>query len=334
MTKKLCDIIGSSHVAGRYNFTEKDYLNEGADKLLEMGSRVIKLWFTNRPKTDYPFNHNWQEIKSLITLAETPYFKEVFSKPFSTYMLEAFNPLKPNLSFEDAFTKEDEDDETECFYEITKYFIEKYKGTAKTFILQNWESDWILTNPEFTKEPSDKVIENMIKWINARQKGVTKARAEVKSDVTVAHAMEVNLIKRAMEGKVTATNNIVPYTNCDLYSYSAYDTSLEDQKLFYDAMDYLSDKSPSSELFGDINIYIGEFGAPENEFDQYKIISETTQTALDWGAHYIVYWEVFCNEKAKEYNGRPTNDDLRGFWLIRPDGTHSPAWEYFNSILK
>ncbi len=54
MSKDIRDIVGSTHVAGRYNFTDKDFLNEGADALLELGSRVIKLWFTQNPKSDYP----------------------------------------------------------------------------------------------------------------------------------------------------------------------------------------------------------------------------------------------------------------------------------------
>src|SRR5436305_10605658 len=35
------DVLGVAHAAGRYNFTGEDYLNEGADRVLEVGSRVI-----------------------------------------------------------------------------------------------------------------------------------------------------------------------------------------------------------------------------------------------------------------------------------------------------
>ena len=53
---------------------------------------------------------------------------------------------------------------------------------------------------------------------------------------------------------------------------------------------------------------------------------------MDWGAKYAVYWELYCNE-FKEGKpppaGRPKNDDLRGFWLIRPDGSRPPVTDYF-----
>ena len=37
----LPDVLGTTHVAGRYYHTKKDYLTEGADEVLARGSRVI-----------------------------------------------------------------------------------------------------------------------------------------------------------------------------------------------------------------------------------------------------------------------------------------------------
>ena len=320
------DIVGSCHVGGGYSFTSEDHMNEGADQLLELGSRVIKVWFTPRPAQYYPIHSNWPPIASMIDLASCDYFKKLFAKPFTTFLLEAFRPGIPDEYYVDGVSAENAEAERAAFYEITQYLLTTYKGTGKTFILQNWESDWVLTNPEFTKEPSPVAIQGMIDWMNARQDGVDAARKDVGMDgVTVAHAMEVNLIARAMEGKVTATNDVVPHTHCDLYSYSAYDTSIFIPDKFRDALQYLADKAPASELYGEKNVYVGEFGAPENEFDQYAIVKRTVETALDWGARYMLYWQVYCGPGA-------TNSDCRGFWLIRPDGTKSPAYQYYSEL--
>ena len=97
-TRDLADILGSSHVAGKYSFSDKDFLNEGADVLLDMGSRVIKLWFTDQPGQSYPFNSQWPEVRSLVELAKTTYYREVFAKPFTTYILEAFSPARRGSS--------------------------------------------------------------------------------------------------------------------------------------------------------------------------------------------------------------------------------------------
>ena len=336
--RDLRDTIGCTHVGGKYNLTDQDFLNEGADKLLELGTRVIKLWFTPSPGTGYPFNSDWPKIGSLVDLAKTPYFRRVFSKPFTTYILETFTPGHGWHYFTKGMTPEEIAGERDEIYELSKYLLSQYKGTGKTFILQNWEGDWVLTNPQFTKEPDPVTIQGMIDWLNARQDGVELARKEVGTHgVTIAHAAEVNLIARAMEGKVTVTNDVLPKTRCDLYSYSAWDTQRDPDK-FRRALDYLAKKAPDSKLFGSRNIYVGEFGAPENNVGgpekQLELVKSAVETALDWRARYVVYWELYCNEPAGEYEGRPKNSDCRGFWLVRPDGTKSPVWDYFGGLFK
>ena len=52
--QELRGIIGITHVSGKYYLTDKDYLNEGADRILALGSRVIKVWFDNPPRS-YPW---------------------------------------------------------------------------------------------------------------------------------------------------------------------------------------------------------------------------------------------------------------------------------------
>lgn len=335
--KKAGDIIGSSHVAGRYNFTEKDFLNEGADALLEMGSRVIKLWFVNNPAGAYPFNSTWEKKYDLVSLAKTKYYRDVFAKPFTTIILGVNNYTVPVNKIHSSAELEKE---KKALYELTKYLLVQYKRSGKTFILQNWEGDWLLTNPDFSREVTDTAVNGMIALVNARQDGVNRARKEVGMDgVKVAHAAEVNLVVRAMEGKRTATNDVIPYTYCDLYSYSAYDSCLKGAKEFREAMDYLASKAPDSEMYGSKNVFVGEFGAPENQYDQKKIVQWTTEAALEWGAPYIVYWQVYCNEPMGGQKNTPkgerfTNEEMRGFWLIRPDGTKSPAYEYFLDKLK
>jgi len=322
-----CNVIGSAHVAGKYNFTDQDFLNEGADKLLDLGTRVIKLWFTPRVEECYPFNSQWPKFTGLVDLAKTPYFRVVFSKPFTTYILETHVPSDWDVERE----KSD-------IYELTKYLLKEYKGTGKTFILQNWEGDWKLTNPKVMKEPDKDAVSRMIEWLNARQDAVERARKEVgMKKVMVAHAAEVNLIARAMEGKITMTNDVIPKTHCDLYSYSAWDT-IRDPAKFRKALDYLANKAPDSKLFGNKNVYVGEFGAAETVVGgpekQAEIVKKAVETALDWGARYIVYWQLYCNEPADKYESRPKNSDCKGFWLIRPDGTKSPVWDYFKGLFR
>ena len=51
---------------------------------------------------------------------------------------------------------------------------------------------------------------------------------------------------------------------------------------------------------------------------------------------YIINWELFCNEPKvgpRTQDRNKTADELRGFWLIRPDGSKGWAQEYFEEIL-
>ena len=82
------DVLGSAHVGGRYNFSGQDFLNEGADRLLELGTRVIKVWFQLDASRAYPFNSDWgPPAADLAELARKSYYRSLFEKPFSTYFL-------------------------------------------------------------------------------------------------------------------------------------------------------------------------------------------------------------------------------------------------------
>ena len=77
---------------------------------------------------------------------------------------------------------------------------------------------------------------------------------------------------------------------------------------------------------------------PENKFSPVQIqkaIPDAVKTALDWGCPYILYWQLYCNELADRQQQPPIrqNEAVRGFWLIRPDGSKTWTWEYFYGLL-
>lgn len=329
------DVLGVAHVAGRYNFTEEDFLNEGADRLLALGTRVVKVWFQLDASRAYPFNSEWGEpAGDLAELARKPYYRELFEKPFSTYILviSAFAP-EGTSQWLDGMSPEEVDGERRHVYKLARHLLTAYAGTGKTFILQNWEGDHLLRQGLDGGDPDPVRIQGMIEWWNARQEGVEKARRDVRTQgVTVLHAAEVNLLAQAMEGKVTATNDVVPFTRADLYSYSSWDLGFDRRRLTR-ALDYLAARAPDSELFGDRNVYLGELGAVKDQVGETvnlrDLIQGLVDAALGWGVRYAVFWQLYCNEPRQEYEGRPRVSDLRGFWLIRPDGIEAGSWRRF-----
>jgi hypothetical protein len=330
------NVVGVAHVAGKYNFTDEGFLNEGADQLHELGCRVIKVWMTHLQRS-YPFNSNWPRVKSLTEMARTPDFKRLFESPFETFILEAFCPSRADDYWLGGMSAGDVDAEMREFHEFAAYLLEMYKESGKTFILQNWEGDWALRGGAPGKDPSPQAVEGMIAWLNARQDGVDAARKKAgdRSGVRVLHAAEVNHVGRAMKSEgVTVTNDVLPHTHCDLYSYSAWDVPTHEPDKFTAALNHLASKAPG----GKEKVYVGEFGAPENVVGsadkQLEHVKSTIETAMKWGAKYAVYWELYCNEfkegqPPRGPNDRPKKNDLRGFWLIRPDGSRPPVCDYF-----
>jgi hypothetical protein len=326
------DVLGVAHAAGRYNFTGEDYLNEGADRVLELGSRVIKIFFVpNTIQALYNFNSDWSPLPvDVVELAQRPYMQALFAKPFSTYVL-VITPVTVTPQFLDGLSPSEAAAERDQMYRLTRYLLTAYADSGKTFILQNWEGDHILDQGLLDGADPDPVrIRGMIDWWNARQDGVQQARREIGShNVRVLHAAEVNFLSEAMAGKVTATNNVIPYTHCDLYSYSSWDIGFTPGQLTR-ALDYLKSKAPDSELFGRYDLYLGEFGMAKDhgapEGTRFERVRELMEAALGWGVRYAVYWQVYDNEALQTYTGRPDNEDLRGFWLIRPDGEKAPIW--------
>ncbi len=345
--------LGCTHTAGTYNFTDEHYLNEGAQIILDAGMRVFKGYLT-KPKNYYRFNSDWPDhFDSLVEMADHPYYRDVFEKPFSTIVLTTYSTIADGGERQFAdYSEQDLKTVTREFYELSKYFLKKYRGTGKRFVLQNWEGDWALRHNFTLKpegDPGQGAIQGMIRWANARQKGVNQARREIKNtDVKVYHALEVNRVDISLQGRPSVTNDVLPHTQCDLYSYSSYDSiraSLNDpakgRKLFRKSLDYIAEKAPDSKAFGSKNVYVGEFGWPQVKTEkdpdvspakQMNVLRTVVDVAISWGCPYVIYWEVLDNE-ALVKNKRPTNDEVRGFYLIRPDGEPGVAWHYFRTLL-
>jgi hypothetical protein len=341
--KELRDIIGVTHVDGKYHLTKKDFLNEGAEQILALGSRVIKVWFHN-PRKSYSFNSQWPQTNSLVEIAQTKYFRKLFDKPFTTYIMMCFSFGKNAAYWRNGITSEQKLDEQRQFHELTKYLLTTYKGTGKTFVLQHWEGDWLIRgNYDRNADPTPKAISGMIGWLNARQEGVNQARKEVGADgVWVYHAAEVNRVVSTMkQGRPNMVDKVLPHTKLDLVSYSAWDATAEyseKPQILHEALDFIAKNIPDSVEFGNRNVYLGEFGMPENKFYPEKIqkvIPGAVETALNWGCPYIVYWQLYCNE-LKDKKQKPlvkSNDAVQGFWLIRPDGSKAWTWDYFYELL-
>ena len=338
--------VGATHVAGKYHLTSRPFLIEGAEKLLELGTRLGKFWFMpHGAARDYPFNSRWGESRNFVELAKSEYFASVFAMPFATIFLEAHSPVEERWGSSgngpDFYERVSQE-----FYELTAHLYRTYRERPLTFILQHWEGDWMvrgrggeLWNPP----PADwrERCGRMVKWLAARQAGVSKARLEIgqQAKCRVAHATEVNRVVDLWNGVPTLVEHVLPQVELDLVSYSAYD-GLKDGLTLWRCLQEIRKHVRTGPLFGPGAVCIGEIGRPENEQPERipERWDEWLGAALAAKALYVVHWELYCNELTKKATDvqLPLTDpsQVRGFWLVKPDGSLSQSGKYLSGLWK
>ena len=342
---ELRDRLGVAHVDGKYFLTSGDYLNEGADQVLKTGSRSIKVYLT---PARYPWNSAWPtDLKSLEEIAKTPYFQKLFAKPFTTFIITAYSIGRKDHYWTTGVPPADLAEETRQFHDLTKYLLTTYQGSGKTFVLQHWEGDWALRDEEnhiydakFT--PTQTSIDGMIAWLNARQAGIAAAQAGSGGDRRSRLRRTANPTAYAMRWMANRAwrMSVLPHTTVDLASYSSWDTQ-DDAAELAKAVDFLAAHLPSTAVFGQNthSVYIGEFGAPENVRGEARVnqnIDNVVRVMQAKELPWAIYWEIYCNELADNAPPPPVNgkdDAVKGFWMIKPDGTPGEAWHRYRELL-
>ena len=369
--RKMSDILGFTHVHGQYALTEKPFMIEGAEAVQTLGAKVIKLWFYPIYADLYPWHSQWpKDIPDLESLAKTPYYEAVFMMPFHTYVLETAEfGMKKNF-WQKGLSEADRQKVHQQILSLTRHLLTRYRGTGKTFVLQNWEADNVMKYALKDTEPSswNTAYQGMADWINTRQAAVEQARRECGSEgVQVLHAFEVNFVpsladvsagKRYIKDKPLVVDRIVPKTRCDLYSLSSWETwSPGTEDSLYERLRYLERMAPHDGILGADNLMLGEFGAHEDEFEKprrnypvyvgdpsgaaYYALHRMVNAALRARVRYMIHWEIYDNDlrMGGKYQGKglppgvmAKADQCVGNWLIRPDGSHTPTYDYFKAL--
>lgn len=352
--------LGASHVAGKYYLSDAPYLIEGSKAIRDFGMGTIKVWFQETPAIDYPYRSDWDlnGRVSLVEMATHRYYKALFDMPFKTFALSVRGEIDLNQAMNASVT--DYTEEEQAVYELAKHLLQTYRDRNVVFILHNWEGDWLMRGgtdaaaqwtATFFPDDVKKRSKVMINWFKARQAGISRARDEAgKTNCKVYHAIEVNKVLDGRKGIPSLASDVLPHVNTDMVSWSCYE-GLADPVELWRGIDYIKEKMKPTGEFPAVPIMIGEIGIPENEGTVFGIAEENGVINKDelikrWDMAmsvfitrdipYIIHWQLYCNEvkagvqKSSVY----TIDQLRGFWLIRPDGTASYSASYLSSLIQ
>jgi hypothetical protein len=368
-------LLGAANINATYYLNPNvDVLNDAQAQLDAIGSHTEKLeldqydlnntWSSNTSK--YAWNTNWPSLNSstsLTTLAQLPALTKAFSDPdITSYDLTTYSPNIPGGGdgtgyWAKGITSTQEAAETTSFYNLTKYLMQTYNGSGKSFYLSNWEGDGALVDamPSGDTVPPPTEVQGMIGWLNARQLGIDEARAQFASeypDVHVYGTIEVNHVQAAMQGDVyngvsgfaTVTNDVLPYTTTDFVSYSSYDTqrNTTGPYSYANAVAYVAAHLPATAINGQNthSEYVGEFGLAENYSGAATVnstINNVISTAVADGMPLAFYWEVYSNELDNGVTTPPGGDGqvagVQGFYFVKPDGTPATAWKTYVSMI-
>jgi hypothetical protein len=305
--RDLSEILGVTHVSGRYYFTSKDFMTEGADEIERLGIKTIKLWFNRTPNISYSYNSTWptfvnnstlgtvsnlpeywnlmpehqgKPMQSMVDMLKVSYYQDVLSpnRIFTTYVFEA-SEFK-TVNWKNGMDPSEIASVEKEFYDVTVYLMQSQKGLKRTFLLQNWEGDNALNIQDFPSvEAQDVAIEGMAMWLNARQDGITRARNYVlgldpSNDILVYGVAEVNHVNDPTASVPqftfrTVTEAVLPLTRMDLYSFSTWGTRLpNDEKGLINKLNNIAHHAPDSAAFGNKNVMLGEFGAYQSTYEK------------------------------------------------------------------
>ncbi|MFA5688137.1 MAG: hypothetical protein WC959_03170 [Kiritimatiellales bacterium] len=322
-------VVGIHTIGSQYQFTEKTRLIETADIILGMGSNIIK--FNLGPafgRDNYAGAHPGK-FNSLVELAEyEPSIARVFDMPFYYYFLWV-NPMAKSewqwRKDKKPFSEKDAKIEYQELYDLTCYLLEKYSGSGKSFYLGHWEGDWLLLRGyDRTIDPEPWCVQNMIHWLNLRQKAVDDAKHDTPHhDVAVFHYTEVNLVIKGMNGGPCLTTEVLPHVNVDFVSYSAYDAQANPEKsdILFKALNFIKKHLPEKKEISGPRVFIGEFGYKGAAFSpevQCRNSIAFIKNAVTWGCPFVLYWQLYDNEFE---NGR-----YEGYWLIDDKGVKQPVY--------
>lgn len=346
-------VLGTQEIYGPpgppYHFTSAGSLEEQAQAVIKLGGNQFKMRLAKKSTCGGYGIECGDHVNSLLDLARLPEVAAVFAKPeFRWYHMWLYSFVNDKFQNFD-WTPESLDAEYQETKAWARHMLDAYKGTGKVFMAGNWEGDWMLLGGSGCKHEgsrgydkscpvTDAAIERMIQWGKIRQKAIDDATAEAQApDVTLLYYIEFNLGPQALDGNRTVLNNVVPEVQPDLVSYSSYSTTNNFRKAgdklraaddkFQQVMTLAEGKlhpkqKPELTALGfKRRTFVGEYGShADNDGDVVRFTSRVVRSALQWGAPFILYWEMY--DVHKEGGTVP---------IVPKSGDRTPLWYLFHA---
>lgn len=308
-------ILGTQAIGGSYQFGKGSRLLEQARQIRGLGSNLLKISLAEGAAKKYGTDAAAANAKTTLEyLQASPEMQQALDMDFAYY--QAWVHSFTNANWRDGVSMAEARQYYDEMYALTAWLLERYSGTGKVFMLGNWEGDWMLLGRQNRDvDPSSTAVEGMIAWLKIRQLAIDNAKAAVAHEkVEVYHYLEVNLVKKAMEGRASLAHSVLPEVNVDLVSYSSYEAIKQSAK-----PDLPSIRQPLEQILAYLEgqmqpkpglpfkrrVFIGEYGyhaertKPLTVKQQYMKSRFVMQSAVALDLPFALIWQMYNNEYAE-----------------------------------
>lgn len=305
-------VLGTQAIGGHYQLTNDNPLVEQAKQVKRLGSNIMKISLGRGSAKRYQLSETADKSKSVLEFVKsTPEIQQVLNMEFKYY--QAWVHSLTDAKWGNGVDKKEAKIFYQEMYDLAEYLLTEFSGTGKTFMLGNWEGDWLLhKKKDRDSVPSQQRIEGMTDWINIRQQAIDDAKKNVKhQNVQLYHYLEVNLVKKALEGKASVAYSVLPKTNVDLVSYSSYEAIKDSKKPNIESIrkplteivNYLEGQlKPKEKLPFSRRVFIGEYGYHADKKKQQSLKHQyvkskmVAQVAIELDMPFALIWQMYNNE--------------------------------------
>jgi hypothetical protein len=324
-------ILGTHAISKSYQFTTENKLVEQAKKVREMGSNILKISMGPNSTDLYDITETTKSTRVLDLFTKNLPYRTAFDMDFK-YIFLWVHTLT-NIDWKNGISAANEQILYDEMYSFTAHLLTRYNNSGKTFLIGNWEGDWILLpNYDRTATPSPTFVSNMVKWFQIRQKAIDDAKkASTATNVSVFHYIEANLVEKGMQGQVCVAESVIPNVDVDLVSYSSYEaikdkTAAQKKTHLTNIFTYLESKlKPKPSIPFSRRVFIGEYGYQANATNATSMQKQVTETkeimkiSLELNLPFALHWQMYNNE----YEANGTSKQMS---LINESGTKMPLY--------
>jgi len=307
-------VLGTNGIGGKYKFTNESKLVEQSRHIRGMGSNIIKISLGKKSPKSYGLRNIGAQT-TLELFKSVPDYKRVFDMDFKYVM--AWVHTCTGIKWKRNINNYEERQLYNEMYEFARYILKEYNNSGKTFMIGNWEGDWLL-HPGYNRNatPPQNHVDNMTKWFQIRQRAIDDAKAKIEhNNVELYHYIEVNLVKKGLKGETCITEDILPKVDVDFVSYSSYESTknrtFEEKKtILIELLNYIEGQlKPKENLPFTRRAFIGEYGYHANETKasqdkQYDETKEIMEISLELDLPFALHWQMYNNEYKKNGNSK------------------------------